>query len=335
MTAAFGGEPLLVGGVNAAFVGVNDPALHLDLYVGQLGWEVADTGVMAAEDAARLWGDGVGDRAYTVLTAAGASHGRIVLLRVPDQPVPRHPRQSDTGLLAINTYTRDIEVSQRQLTEAGHRWATPPATWQVPLGDQVVSVTQGFLLAPEGTDVVFVQPAQARGTAAWQADPDRHHTELTSVVCHVPDFEAETRFWGAEGLGLASWYDVSFSHPGLEAMAQLPPGTVMRLSFLAGPTTARIEVTRMEDRSLGTDLRAGQRTGRHLGHTGWLLETRDLDAAVARAVELGGTLHSAPHAGPGPLFGLRPVAFLDSPNGLPVTLVQHADQHADQPVSAT
>ncbi|MBX6748817.1 MAG: VOC family protein [Micromonosporaceae bacterium] len=313
----------LVGGVNAAFIGVTDPGPALDLYVGQLGWQVADEGVISAPAAARLWGEGVGELAVTVLTAAGAGHGRLVLLRVPDQPLPAHPRQADTGLIAINMYTRDIEVTYRQLVEAGQQWATKPATWEVPLGERMVTVTQGFLLAPQATDIVFVQPAQPRGTAAWDVDPERHYTELTSVVCHVPDFEAETRFWGADGLGLASWYDVTFSHPGLEALANLPPGTVMRLSFLAGPTTARIEVTRIADRTLGTDRRATQRTARHLGHTGWLVEVRDLEATVARAVELGATVHAAPHAGPEFLFAGRPVAFLDTPNGLPVTFVEH------------
>jgi catechol 2,3-dioxygenase-like lactoylglutathione lyase family enzyme len=313
----------LVGGVNAAFIGVLDPGPALDLYVGQLGWQVADEGVIPASAAARLWGEEVGELAVTVLTAAGAPHGRLVFLRVPDQPLPAHPRQADTGLIAINMYTRDIEVTYRQLTEAGQRWATKPATWEVPLGERMVTVTQGFLHAPQSTDIVFVQPAQPRGTAAWDVDPERHYTEMTSVVCHVPDFEAETRFWGADGLGLASWYDVTFSHPGLEALANLPAGTVMRLSFLAGPTTARIEVTRIADRTLGTDLRATQRTGRHAGHTGWLVEVRDIEATVARAGELGATVHATPHAGAEFLFAGRPVAFLDTPNGLPVTFVEH------------
>jgi hypothetical protein len=105
-------------------------------------------------------------------------------------------------------------------------------------------------------------------------------------------------------------------------MAGLPDGTVMRLSFLAGSTTSRIEVTRMEDRTLGSDLRPAQRTGQHLGHSGWLVEVRDLDAAVDRATELGAVVLSAPHPGPAPLFGGRPVSFLNTPNGLPVTVVQ-------------
>lgn len=315
-------ETHLVGGVNAAFLGINDLQSHLDLYVGRLGWDVAEEGRLTADEAAALWGAGVAETPYTVLTAAGAAHGRIILLRVPGQEPGPHPRQSDTGLVAINMYTRDIQVSHEVLTAAGQAWATPPATWQVPLGEKLVTVTQGFLLAPESTDIVFVEPAQARGTAAWDRDHDRHYTELTSVVCHVEDFESEAVFWGSEGLGLDAWYDVTFTHPGLDKMAGLPDGTAMRLTFLAGPTTARIEITRMEDRTLGVDLRSGQRTARHLGHSGWLLEVRDLDAAVDRATELGGRVLTPPQPGPAPLFSGRRVCFMDTPNRIPVTFVQ-------------
>lgn len=314
----------LVGGVNAAFVGTTDPQAHTDLLVGHLGWDVAEAGVIPGPEAAGLWGDGLGDVPYTVLTAAGASHGRIVLLRVPDQDAGPHPRQADVGFIALNMYTRDIDVTHRDLTGVGYPWLTPPASWQVPLGDKVVTVTQGFLQAPQSTDIVFVQPAQARGTAAWDRDPDRHYTELTSVVCHVPDFDAEAGFWGPDGLGLSPWYDVTFTHPGLDRMAQLPSGTFMRLTFLAGPTTARIEITHTVERGLGTDHRDRQRTARHVGHTGWLVEVVDLDAALATAVARGATVHSGPQEGPEAFFARRSVAFVDTPNGLPVTLVQAA-----------
>lgn len=312
----------LVGGVNAAFLGVNDLQSHLDLYVGQLGFAVAAQGLFDADQTSALWGPDVGAVAWTELRAAGAGHGRVILLEVPTQAAPEHPMQADTGLIAINTYTRDIEVSHRVLSESGQRFRTPPATWGVPLGDKLVSVTQMFLLAPDGVDIVFVEPAQARGTAAWDADPERHYTELTSVVCHVPDFEAEARFWGPEGLGLQAWYDVTFSHPGLDEMAELPTGSKMRLSFLAGATTARLEITRLENRDLGQDRRAQQRTGQHLGHTGWLFECTDLDAVLAQVVELGGNVLSAAHRGPEGLFGAHRVAFVNTPNDLPVTFVE-------------
>jgi predicted enzyme related to lactoylglutathione lyase len=312
----------LIGGVNGAFLGINDIQPHLDLYVGRLGWEVHAHGTLPAAQAERLWGAGTGDLPWTELRATGAGHGRIVLLRVPDQPTPPHPRQADTGLVAINMYTRDIDASHRDLSAAGDKFRTPPATWAVPLGENVVSVTQMFLLAPDGVDIVFVQPATARGTAAWETDPDRHYTELTSVVCHVEDFEAETRFWGPSGLGMQSWYDVAFTHPGLDEMAQLPAGSVMRLSFLAGGTTARLEITRLEDRTLGIDHRARQRTGRHLGHTGWLFAVTDLDETLRAVQALGGEVLSPAHDGPVELFSGARVAFANTPNGLPVTFFE-------------
>ena len=322
-------EPMIIGGVDAAFIGVNDVAAHLALYVGQLGWEVDQEGVLPAAEVTALWGDAIGDVPYTVLTAADAAHGRLVLLRVSDQEPPQHPRQSDTGLIAINMYTRDLDVTYRQLDETGGTgstgwgWATPPATWEVPLNGKPVSVTQGYLEAPEGTDIVFVQPETARGTAAWDVDPARHYTELTSVVCHVPEFEAEATFWG--GLGLSSWYDVSFTHPGLDAMARLPSGSVMRLSFLAGPTTARVEVTRLEDRTIGADRRSTQRTGRHLGHTGWLVKVRALDETLFHVTRFGGTVDSEAQRGSAGLFGGSRVASVNTPNGLPITFLEHTD----------
>lgn len=312
----------LTGGVNAAFLGVNDLQAHLDLYVAQLGWEVVDSGVIDAAAAQTLWGEGVTDVRFTELRAAGSGHGRLILLAVPEQPEPDHPTQADTGLLAINMYTRDIQVTHQELSESGRIFRTRPATWSVPLGDELVSVTQVFLLAPDGVDIVFVEPAAARGTAAWDAEPDRHYTELTSVVCHVSDFEAEATFWGPGGLGLEQWYDVSFSHAGLDEMAQLPPGSELRLTFLAGPTTARLEITRLANRDIGIDMRARQRTARHLGHTGWLFLVPDLDETLARVRRLGGTVLSEVQVGPEALFGGARVAFVNTPNGLPVTFQQ-------------
>lgn len=312
----------LIGGVNAAFLGVNDLDANIDLYVNQLGWDVYATGTFSAQEASALWGEGIGDLDWVELRAAGATHGRLILLRVPVQDAGDHPMQADSGLVAINMYTRDINVSHETLSAAGQAFRTPPASWAVPLGENLVTVTQMFLLAPDAVDIVFVEPANARGTAAWDADPERHYTELSSVVCHVEDFEAETAFWGPEGLGLAAWYDITFSHPGLDEMAQLPEGSVMRLSFLAGDTTARLEITRLENRTLGVDRRASQRTARHRGHTGWIFRTTDLDATLAQVAQLGGTVLSPAHVGPQGVFGGARVAFVDTPNGLPVTFVE-------------
>ena len=319
------GAPL-IHGIDAAFLGVTDPQPHLDFYCGQLGYEVADQGAVPAAVADALWGlsgavSGAvsGDVAVTVLTVAGAAHGRIVLLTVADAAEPEYPHTADYGLIGIDMYTRDIGAAHRALTAAGHRWVSAPATWKVPFGDQVVTVTEGFCLAPEGTDLVFVQPANPRGTAAWDADPSRPYTELTSVVCHVPDLDAELAFWGPDGLGLALWYDTTFSSEGLEQMADLPARTRMRLAFLAGPQTARIELTRIENRSTGIDRRRRQRTAHALGHSGWLVSTGDLDGALARVTERAGTVLAGPLPGAG-VLGSGRLASVDTPNGIPLTI---------------
>lgn len=325
-------EPPLICGIDAAIIGVSDPGPHLALYCDQLGFAVAGGGRFAAGP---LWGSGSGEIAYTVLAAAGAPSGRILLLTVPgaDPAAARHPHTSDLGLAGIDLYTKDITATHATLNAAGHPWLAPPATFEIPFGGSVVTVTEGFCLAPDGTDLVFVQPASPRGTGAWDADHDRAYTEVTSVVCHVGAFEAEVAFWGPEGLGLALWYDVTFRSAGLEAMAGLPENTDMRLAFLAGERTARIEVISLA--AVGTDNRPGQRPGHAFGHTGWVVSTTDLDEALHRAAARGGVLRAGPMPVPGGPFGSGRVAALDTPNGIAVTIVEAAHGAAAVGVPST
>lgn len=311
----------LIDGITAALLGVRDTAPHRDLYCGQLGFTVAGSGAVPAATAAALWGDGLGDVPVTVLTAAGAATGRIALLTVDAAQEPQHPYTADLGLQGIDVYTRDIKATHTAVLAAGYRWQAPPQTYEVPLDSgQTVAVTEGICLAPDGTLLVFVEPANPRGTTAWTADPARECTELTSVVCHVPDPEREIAFWTS--LGLSLWYDVTFSATGLEQMAGLPAGTRMRLAFLAGPATARIEVTSVNTDASGVDRRAAQRPGRALGHSGWLVRCRDLDEAIARSTSSGASLAGGPVATDDPLLGTGRAAAVLTPNAIPVTFTQ-------------
>lgn len=312
--------PLAPAGVNAAFVGVHDPVAQANFFA-TLGWETHRTAVIPVSEAQALWGVHR-EIAVTELRAAGAPEGRLVLLNLPGATGAPHPRQADLGLVAVNTYTRSLADSYTTLRAMGLSFRTPPASWSVRLGEKEIQVTQGFLLAPDGLDVVLVEPAAARGTAAWERDPGRQYTELTSVVCHVPDFEAEAAYWGPSGLGLSQWYDVTVTDPGLEAMAELPEGSRMRLSFFAGESTARVEVTRLDDPGVGTDLRGVQRTGHHLGHTGWLVQVRDLSEALRRTEMLGGHVHAVLDRGPAVIADGAPTARVDTPNQIPLTLVE-------------
>lgn len=314
-------EPLIEG-ITAAIVGVTDFAPHLELFCEELGYAVAAEGVVPGAVADALWGSGPADVAAVALAAAGAETGRIHLVRVPEPVAPAAaPHNLDVGLVGIDMYARDIHAAHAALTAAGRSWNVPPTGYGVALGDTEVQVTQGVLPAPDGTVVVFVQPAAVRGTEAWAADPDRPYTELTSVVCHVPDPDAEIAFWGPAGLGLSVWYDVVFSAPGFDAVAGLPPGTRMRLAFLAGAKTARIEVTsaRCPHR---VDRRPHQRPARSLGHSGWSVRTHDLAAALERVRRTGGRVLTAPVETDDPLHGRAVVATADTPNGASVTLWQ-------------
>ncbi|WP_433496451.1 hypothetical protein ACQP1K_15750 [Sphaerimonospora sp. CA-214678] len=312
----------LVEGVTAAVVGVTDFGPHLDFFRGDLGFQVAAEGTVPAATADALWGSGPADVEVMALAAAGAETGRIHLVRVPEPIAPAEPPHNlDDGLIGIDMYARDIEAAHAEHGRSGRDWTTAPTTYGVAVGEREVQVTQGVCPAPDGTVVVFVQPAAVRGTEAWAVDPDRPFTELTSVVCHVPDADAEVAFWGPDGLGMSVWYDVVFSSPGFDTVAGLPSGTEMRLAFLAGEKTARIEVTSAVGEHR-VDRRATQRPARSLGHSGWSVRTRDLAAALESVRRTGGRVLGAPVETDDPLHGRALVACTDTPNGISVTLWQ-------------
>lgn len=314
------------GSVTAAVVGVSAFAPHLELFCGELGFEIAAQGVVDAADAARLWGEGTGAVETVLLAVPGAPTGRVHLLKVaaPHPPAER-PHTLDLGLGGLNLYAMDIEAAHDRLVAAGHPWLSRPQTYEVPLGARVVSVTEGVCHGPDGMELVFVQPAEARGTHAWRAEPRPPYTELTSVVAKVPDIEAELAFWAA--LGLTAAYDITFSSPGLEEMAGLPPGTRVRLAFVTGEGggTTRIELIRSDGAAGGVDRRPAQRPGRALGHTGWSVMTADVEATVSAAARSGGIVRRAPFEADTPLHGRARLAALDTPNGIAVEFWQPRD----------
>ena len=315
-------EQPLIDGITAAVLGVRDFEPSLGFYCGHLGWEIADKGILPAETAQALWGPSLGEVEVMALCAAGADTGRIHLVRVPDPGSPaERPHNLDEGLIGIDMYAKDIAAAHDSLSTSGIEWLGGPATYDVPLGNQTVQVTQGACPAPEGVMLVFVQPAAARETAAWRVDPQRAFTELTSVVCHVPDPDAEIALWGPDGLGMSIWYDLTFSAPGFDAVADLPAGTRMRLAFLAGARTARIEVTSAEGPHR-EDRRLAQRPGHSLGHSGWSVRTRDLETALTRAERAGARRGGDAVFTSDPLHGRARAASITSPSGIAVDLWQ-------------
>lgn len=312
----------LIEGITAAVIGASDIEAAASFYRDHLGYEVASRGPLPAATAEALWGPGLGEPEVIALCAAGADTGRIHLVTVAEPIAPaERPHNLDDGLIGIDLYARDIVAAHQTTASNGVSWICPPNTYDVPLGATSVQVAQGVFSAPDGMMVVFVQPAAIRDTAAWAIDPTRPYTELTSVVCHVPDPDAEIALWGPDGFGMDIWYDLTFTAPGFDAVADLPPGTPMRLAFLAGARTTRIEVT-CAGISHRVDRRAAQRPGRSLGHSGWSVRTVDLDAALQRASAVGATLRGEVVETEDPLHGKSRAASIDSPNGIAVDLWQ-------------
>ena len=302
-----------VAGITAAILGVSEFEPHLRLYRDQLGFAVAAEGEVPRETAQRLWNIDHSVQVQ-VLEAAGSPDGRIHLLRV-DADVPElRPHFLDRGLEALDLYTRDLLASHRQLEAAGYRWTADPQPYVVGVGDRHVEVKEGLCLAPEAANVVLVEPANPRDTHAWNAEPSRTYTELTSLVEIVDDGDRMARFW-RDGLGLDVWYDTVFSHPNLERFVHLPSGTRVRLAFVAGPHAARLEVISFPDGERRGDNRAQQRPGRVRGLCGLGLRATDLERALVAIEEHGGRVTCAPFEAVNPLHGQARVAAAETPEG--------------------
>jgi len=305
-----------ITGVTGAFVGVQDFAPHLEFWCGELGWENCKSGVISAEIAQKVY-HVEGEIEVKVLCAAGSDTGQVYLVRTKnaDSLTPRYPHTSELGFHALDLYTKDSAATYEQMKKAGHKWVREPEAYKVPLGETVVEITEAFLFGPEGTAAVFVEAKNARVTKAWDINPDLPYTELTSVVCGVRDVEGLTAFFGPEGLGMAKWYDVSFTSEGLNKMAQLPSDAEITLVFLAGESTARIEVIKVNNVEPPRDLRAEQRPGKALGHSGWSFKTHDLDGALAVVTKQGGVVLSPPVVTDDPIHGKARLASAETPEG--------------------
>jgi hypothetical protein len=302
----------LISGVTGAILGISNLDLHLGFWRDQLGYEVMDQGEISAETAKAIY-DVDGSIDVWKLAPAQAPSGQVWLYRTKNSSTltAKHPHTSEIGLHALDLYTRDSLKTYEQLSNAGWSWAGIPEMYEVPLGDKNVGITEGFCFGPEGTDVVFVEAKNVRPTIAWGKDPSLPYSELTSVVTGVRNVELLKNLYLS--LGLTPWYDVTFSAPGLEKMAKLPPNTNVQLVFMAGELTARIEIistTNILDRA---DITATQRVGKSLGHLGWTFKTSNLDQALAGVAKNGGRVISDVIQTSDPVHGRARIAAVLTP----------------------
>ena len=305
-----------VEGVTAALVGVHDADIHLGFWRDELGYEVISTGVISAEVAKALY-NVAGEIELWKLAPAQADSGQVWLMKTANSShlEPKHPHTSEWGYHALDLYTRNALATHSQLFPKGWQWPALPQAYGVPFGDKVIEITEGFCFGPEGTDIVFVEATNERPTIAWGKNPKLPYTELTSVVCGVKDVELAKEFFGPNGLGMDIWYDVSFVQDGVNLIAELPQGSNVRLAFVSGSKTARIELIHVNDLPPRADTRAIGRPGKVLGHMGWSFVTHDLDGAMKRIVEKKGEVISPVVTTNDPLHGSARVVAAHTPEG--------------------
>ncbi|MCL6647870.1 MAG: hypothetical protein K6U89_06010 [Chloroflexi bacterium] len=322
--------PPLTEGIAAAVITVRDFSPHLRLFGEALGWEVCAQATLSATETALLWGAAAAADVL-VLAPPSAVTGRVHLVRFQGEAPPAlgHPPLDAIGLFALDLYTRDLEELRARAEAAGARWAGGPASWQLGEPPHTVTVRQGLFHLADDVNVTAVMPGHPRPTIAWQKNPSALTTELTSVVACVPDVDTAKAFWGEGGLGLVEQYDAEFAQPELARMVGRPDSFAARMAFLAGSTTARLELVGRPTRLPATgwralDRRPLQRPGRSVGQGAWVVAVRDLAAARAVAATHGQLL-GEPFQLDNPVYAGRAVLPVLSPEGTLLELWEAPD----------
>lgn len=275
----------LIAGIHAALIRIVDPDPQLRLWQA-LGWSLLSSGRREAAP--------YGERGQVeawVLGAPGARGGRVELLRFETDPPAGEARPSvlDQGPFAVDVYVRDMEGSAAACAEEGFHWGgggPQDYRFATPSG-ATITVREGLVAGPDGLNLVMVKAGAPRPTEAWAADPDAATTELTSVVLSSFDLDAALGFWGPGGVGLELLYDVELAEPALTRMLGIPSGNRFRLAFLAGTSTARLELM-----SPLPQPQPGPAPSSHLrrGFFGCVIAVADLESAIQTVIGLGASV---------------------------------------------
>jgi catechol 2,3-dioxygenase-like lactoylglutathione lyase family enzyme len=219
--------------VDHAVVGASDLDASIAFYAA-FGFEVLRRGGVDAEAAHGLYGLEASTE-EAVLGVAGAHGGMI---RLVASPLPR-PAHADftRGGHALDLYTSDINASVEVAQGAGA--VTGPIA-DYPFGP--VHLTQAQAMAPDDVPLVFVG-IDHRLPSVLDAQPERLHSELHSLVASVDGIDAETAFW-TDVVQLEKQSAFPIDVPAVSEFMMLPRHVPVRMSVLRGPgaTPPRFEL---------------------------------------------------------------------------------------------
>lgn len=171
--------------------------------------------------------------AWRRLGVSGTDRGTIRLVATA---LPGGPRPAVTaGPLAVDLYTRDMDLSLARLADAGIEHGHLGA---LDLGPLVMR--QCEVIAPDGWRIVLVEANHRRPTTL-DDDPDRLHSEVHSVLWTVPSIDEATP--ALVDLGLTQAHVFPIQHPELARIIDLPAAdTTLVMNLLVDDDQAPIRV---------------------------------------------------------------------------------------------
>jgi catechol 2,3-dioxygenase-like lactoylglutathione lyase family enzyme len=199
-----------------------------------LGYEVlAGPAELSADASAALFGSS-GPVTEAVLGVPGTASGLVRLVTV-DRPQPASG-PFDCRPSAIDIYSTDQAASMALATDAGFPL---DGRMDLPLGPGVTLKNREHL-GPDGTRVTFVA-IERRRPSILDAEPDRLHSEIHSLVTIVDDIDqAAAPFIAA---GLVNHSSFGFESAALSELMHLPRTVAVKMNLLgdAALTPLRLE----------------------------------------------------------------------------------------------
>ena len=217
-----------------------------------------------------------------LLGVAGTSAGHVRVVPAadsPDEPSAEAAAVWDRGGRLLGIYSHDLAATEAAMIAAGGEPRTPVT---YPYGQASLSELVGRGVDGIWWTIPLAVPGAHRPSAAYEASPERLHSELHTAVLVVEDHDAAVNFFTAAGLDVL--FDGTMSGSPFDELVGIPADGALRLAFLVGPlqSAARLEIMSF------TGVEAQDRTASSVGMKRLVFVATDVDQARNAMLEAGG-----------------------------------------------
>jgi len=252
-----------------AVIGCSDLG-RMSSFLALFGFATTARATLPAAAARALYGL-AGAAEEELLGVAGAERGGLRLVATPHPPHACAPL--DSRPFAVDLYSTDIERSAAIAADAGHP-PGPIVTFQF----GPMTIREAEIHGPDHVIVTLLELATRR-PSVLDADPQRLHSEVHSIVWSVREMDRWLPFW-LEQAGLVKTTDATFDSAELGVLLGVGERTIRsRLAVMADAASrpARLEMIEF----LGEDAAEHPDWPLHAGLHAPAFHVDDLEAAVA------------------------------------------------------